>query len=114
LQAVLAGEIDVVISWELAAELRDVLRRPKLRRYAIAEEDVRDLIGLIAADLPTVDVEVELRDSDDIPVVAAALAGRAAAIVTGDRDLLDDAALRIWLAEREVEVLTPAELAGRI
>lgn len=110
----LASEIDVVVSWDLAAELRDVLRRPKLRRYAIAEEDIRDLIGLIAADLPTVDVEIELRDSDDIPVVAAALAGRAAAIVTGDRDLLDDAELRTWLTDRDVEVLTPAELADRI
>jgi putative PIN family toxin of toxin-antitoxin system len=111
---VLTGEIDPVVSWELAAELRDVLRRPKLRRYSLGDEDVRELLGLVAADLPTVDVEVEVRDPDDAPVVAAAVAGRADAIVTGDRDLLDDAGLRAWLAERGVEVLTPAQLLDRI
>jgi putative PIN family toxin of toxin-antitoxin system len=111
---VLTGEIDPVVSWELAAELRDVLRRPKLRPYSLGDEDVRELLGLVAADLPTVDVEVELRDPDDVPVVAAAVAGRAEAIVTGDRDLLDDKDLRAWLTERGVDVLTPAELVERI
>jgi putative PIN family toxin of toxin-antitoxin system len=104
----------VVISWELAAELHDVLRRPKIRRYSVGDEDVRDLLSLIAADLPVVEVDVELRDPDDVPVVSAAVAGRAEAIVTGDRDLLDDLELRGWLLERGVEVLTPAELVERI
>lgn len=104
----------MVISWELAAELRDVLRRPKIRRYSVGDEDARDLLSLIAADLPLVEVDVELRDPDDVPVVAAAVAGSAEAIVTGDRDLLDDAELRRWLNERDVEVLTPAELIKRL
>lgn len=103
-----------MISWELAAELRDVLRRPKIRRYSVGDEDARDLLSLIAADLPLVEVDVELRDPDDVPVVAAAVAGSAEAIVTGDRDLLDDAELRRWLNERDVEVLTPAELIKRL
>jgi hypothetical protein len=50
----------------------------------------------------------------DVPVVAAAVAGRANAIVTGDRDLVDDAGLRGWLAERGVEVLAPVELVARL
>lgn len=104
----------MVISWELAAELRDVLRRPKIRRHSVGDEDARDLLSLIAADLPLVEVDVELRDPDDVPVVAAAVAGSAEAIVTGDRDLLDDAELRRWLNERDVEVLTPAELIKRL
>jgi putative PIN family toxin of toxin-antitoxin system len=103
-----------VISWELAAELRDVLDRPKLHRYELTKDDVRDLLSLTAPDLPTVDLEVEVRDPDDVPVVAAAVAGHADAIVTGDRHLLDDTELRAWLLERGVELLTPAELAGRI
>jgi predicted nucleic acid-binding protein len=46
--------------------------------------------------------------------VAAALAGRADAIVTGDRELLEDPDLRIWLWARSVEVLKPAELVKRL
>jgi putative PIN family toxin of toxin-antitoxin system len=109
-----SGEIDVVISWDLAAELRDVLERPKIRRHELADEDVRDLLSLTARDLPAVDVDVEVRDADDVPVVAAAVAGRADVIVTGDRDLLDDPELGEWLRARGIEVLTPAELLTRI
>ena len=97
-----------------AAELRDVLDRPKLAAYDLADEGVRDLLSLTAPDLPTVRVEFDLRDVDDVPVVSAAVAGRANVIVTDDRDLLDDAGLRGWLAERGVEVVTPVELVARL
>jgi uncharacterized protein len=110
LAAVRRGEIDPVGSWALAHELADVVRRPKLRRYEIAEEDIADLLLLLARDLPEVEVEVEIRDPDDAPVIAAAIAGEADAIVTGDRDLLDNAELRAWLRQRGVELLSPAEL----
>ena len=75
---------------------------------------MRDLLSLTAPELPTVRVEVDLCDVDDVPVVAAAVAGRANVIVTGDRDLLDDAGLRGWLAERGVDVVTPVELVARL
>jgi uncharacterized protein len=114
LAAVRARRVDPVLSWELAEELVDVVGRAKLRRYDIAEEDVRDLLALLAPDLPTVDVNVDLRDTADAPVVAAAIAGNAEAIVTGDKDLLDDVALRTWLAARQIEVLRPAELLERL
>jgi predicted nucleic acid-binding protein len=64
--------------------------------------------------LPDVEVEIELRDKDDAPVVAAAVAAHAEAIVTGDRDLLDDADLRAWLSDRSIAVMTPAEMLGRL
>jgi putative PIN family toxin of toxin-antitoxin system len=114
LAAVRRRELETVGSWALAEELASVLRRPKLRRYAISEDDARDLLILIARDLPEVDVTIELRDPRDAPVVAAAVAGRADAIVTGDRDLLDDGDLRRWLLARKVEVLAPAELVERL
>ena len=107
-------ELEVVISWDLAAELRDVLGRPKLRDYEVSGDDVRDLLSLIAAGLPSVDVEVELRDPDDAAVVAAAIAGGAEAIVTGDRDLLDNRDLRMRLRDRGIDMLTPRELAERV
>ena len=59
------------------------------------------------------ELDVAVRDPRDAPVVAAAVAGRAEAIVTGDADLLA-AGLCTWLAERGIEVLTPAELLERL
>jgi putative PIN family toxin of toxin-antitoxin system len=109
-----ARRVEVVGSWDLAAELAAVLPRPKLRRYEISAEDIRELLVLVGRDLPDVDVEVELRDPRDAPVVAAAVAGRAEVIVTGDRDLLENEELRSWLIERGVEVLTPRELLERL
>lgn len=50
-----------------------------------------------------------MRDPKDLPVIAAAIERRVEVIVTGDRDLLDDAALRAWLGDRGVRVVTPAE-----
>lgn len=55
-----------------------------------------------------------IRDAGDLPVVVAALAGRAEVIVTGDRDLLEASDLRAWLVDRGIQVVTPAEALGRL
>jgi putative PIN family toxin of toxin-antitoxin system len=114
LAAVRDGNVETVGSWELAEELASVLGRPKIRKYEISENDARDLLVLLARDLPEADIRIDLRDPRDAPVVGAAVAGSADAIVTGDRDLLDDAELRAWLLERGVEVLNPGELIERL
>ncbi|MEK6275828.1 MAG: putative toxin-antitoxin system toxin component, PIN family [Actinomycetota bacterium] len=114
ISAVRQRRIEVVGSWDLATELAAVLPRPKLRRYEISAEDIRELLVLVGRDLPDVDVEVELRDLRDAPVVAAAIAGRAEAIVTGDLDLLDNEELRAWLTERGVGLLTPRDLIKQL
>jgi predicted nucleic acid-binding protein len=57
---------------------------------------------------------VAIRDRDDLPVVASAVAGRVEAIVTGDAHLLEDPDLRAWLGEREIEILSPLELLQRL
>ena len=98
LESVRQGAITAVASWALADEVAEVLRRPRITKpYGIDEADVRAILQLI-------------RDADDAPVVAAALAGGAEAIVSGDKDLFDPA-LRAWLADRHVRVLTPREVA---
>jgi predicted nucleic acid-binding protein len=102
------------MSWELASELVAVLRRPAIRRYGITEADIEVVLEVLGPLLPGVDVADEVRDPDDVVVVGTALAGSAAAIVSGDRGLLDDADLRGWLAARGVEVLTPTALLERL
>jgi predicted nucleic acid-binding protein len=69
------------------------------------------VLGVI---LPDVEIDFAPRDPDDAAVVSSAVVGRADAIVTGDRGLLDDAELRVWLGERGIELLTPAELLERL
>ena len=84
LAALRSGAIEGVASWALAEEIAEVLRRPKLARYGLSEDDVREALVLLAPLLPSVDVDVAVRDPDDAPVVASALAGGVEAIVTGD------------------------------
>lgn len=98
-------------SWELAEELASVLRRPRIRRYEISDDDVSDVLRLLAPFLPSVEVgvEVSIRDPKDVPAVVAALAGGAEVIITGDHDFLDDLELREWLSDRGITVMTPAE-----
>lgn len=114
LRAIHEGQVETVVSWELVREVVDVLRRPKFKRYGITDDDIEELITALGPRLPTVEVAVEVRDADDVPVVVAAMAGRVEAIVTGDRDFLDDAALQSWLMERGIEVLSPAEALVRL
>ena len=80
----------------------------------MSEDDVSAILAILGPVLPSVELEVDLRDQKDAPVVAAAVAGRAESIVTGDRDLLDDEALLAWLRERGIDVLRPAELLQRL
>ena len=114
LDAVRRGELEPIVSWELARELSDVLRRPEIWRYGVTEPDVEAVLAVLGPLLPDIDIAVEIRDPDDAAVVAAAVAGAADAIVTGDRDLLDDDDLRAWLAALGIEVLTPAEALDRL
>lgn len=111
-----SGRLLPVASWNLAEEIADVLRRPRLRdRYGITERDVQDLLLLLAPFLPSIEIEAPVRDPDDRPVISTALRARADAIVTGDHDLLEEAGpLREWLAERGVVVLTPTAVLDRI
>jgi putative PIN family toxin of toxin-antitoxin system len=114
LEALRQRAFDPVVSWELAEEIAQVLRRPKLARYRIGEADIGELFALMAPFLPTVEVEISLRDPDDAPVVLTAVAGGADAIVTGVHGLLKDESLVSWLGGRGVELLDPSELLARL
>lgn len=111
--AILDGRVVAVITPALAAEMVDVVERPHLSPR-IDEDTVGALLELVWPGLPAVEIDVDIRDVEDRIVLAAALAGDAEAIVTGDRDLLDDAELGEWLTARGIEVITPAELTRRL
>ena len=114
LEAVRRRVVEPVVSWHLVDEISRVLSRPKFRRYGVTDSQVDRTIAAFGPWLPDVELSVDIRDPNDAPVVAAAIAGNADAIVTGDRDLLDDESLRSWLRERGIEVLTPRELVDRL
>lgn len=114
LAAVRERRIVAFASWALADEIVEVLRRPKLARYGLTASDVEDVVHLLGPLLPWVEVDVPLRDPSDVPVVAAAVAGAADVIVTGDKDLLDDTPVRLWLLRRAIEPVTAAQTLRRL
>lgn len=91
-----------------AAELARVLRRDKfaarLRRSVLTAERVLDgYRSVVEVVTPTVIPPTVLVDPDDDAVLAAAVGGNAAVIVSGDRDLLD---LRVF---RQIPILRAGE-----
>lgn len=92
LAAASAGEFELVLSPLLLAELEDVLRREKFRRYvdldAVTDylEVVRE-IGVIATD-PEDEPPLRSTDPDDDYLIALAH-NQKAVLVSGDSDLLD-------------------------
>jgi putative PIN family toxin of toxin-antitoxin system len=78
----------VISSQPLLDELRDILER----KFRQREGDVRSAIRLFAETFTLVPPDVLdppiCRDRDDDVVLATALAGKCAAIITGDQDLL--------------------------
>jgi len=86
-RAWLRGEIELVTSTAQLAEIADVLARPRLRRFVRADEaramvENIDTRAVVLEDPP----EVELSpDPKDNPILAAAIAGKAAMIVSGDK-----------------------------
>lgn len=91
----------------LLSEITSVLVRPRLRRYLSLDEAAR-FVADLASQTTHVDDAPEphptvCRDPGDDYIVALAVATKADAIVTGDRDLLE-------LPDPPVAVLTPRAL----
>ena len=99
--------LEVVLSRSIIIELRRCLEYPKLRKYIRLTDDEIDrwILALeLIADVVTPDKEVRAvpDDRDDDHLLAAALEGRAAFLVTGDQHVLA-------LGEYEgVRIVTPA------
>jgi putative PIN family toxin of toxin-antitoxin system len=95
LQAARDGRLELVISPEIVAEVRDVLTRPKtLRKFQALTVEAVDVFvrGIVSfavtvSDVPSV-VVLE-RDPKDEPYLNLAIASGAAYLATWDKDLLD-------------------------
>jgi predicted nucleic acid-binding protein len=92
----LNGRVDTIVTPALLDELLDVIGRPRLARYEIDDAVFGAILELVWPGMPGVGIEAVLRDVDDRIVVEAAVGGAADAIVTGDKELLDDADLIAW------------------
>jgi uncharacterized protein len=112
LEAARLGEILMVASPALLAELRGVLWREKFRRYVTlgeVDEYISALSALaeVRADPPADDVPQVCRDPDDDYLITLARAAGVQLLVSGDRDLLD-------LTLSDLVVVAPAAAVERL
>jgi putative PIN family toxin of toxin-antitoxin system len=106
LEAWRAGKFIVLISQPLLAELEAVSQRPRLQSR-IDSAQLRALVEQLRWRGQWVEataVPPRCRDPKDHPVLATAISGHAAAIVSGDGDLRADDELRQQMAEYGVEI----------
>ncbi len=97
------ARFELVTSAEQLAELRRTLTDPRLRaRLRCSAEELADVVE----DVP--EIEPTSRDADDDRHLAAAAAGRADVLVTGDDDLLS------LQAFEGVQILTPAAFLAQL
>lgn len=82
------AEHDWLCSDHVSGELVRVLAT-KFAMPASLIAQVESFVQSRAEHVPTVsELDVSIRDPDDVPVLGAAVAGRADVLITGDRDLL--------------------------
>lgn len=86
-QAWLRGQFEIVTSTAQLAEIAAVLARPRLQKYLDAVEAAAivgnlDTRAVILRDPPPVELSPDPKDN---PILAAAIAGKAALIVSGDK-----------------------------
>ncbi len=112
-------DVRLFTSSVLLSELAEVLTRPSAaKQLALIGKSARDVVADYLDALDVVEPmetaagqtppRVVPRDADDDHVVAAALAARVEAIVTGDRDLLSVGVFG------DIQVITVAELRERL
>ena len=93
LARLLDGAFELVLSPALIDELKHSLGYRRVRRYLrLPAEELEALLArlaMIADMVPGAQaISTPLRDARDVPVLVAAVEGRADCVVTGDKDLL--------------------------
>ncbi|NLT22451.1 MAG: putative toxin-antitoxin system toxin component, PIN family [Syntrophorhabdus sp.] len=102
-----------ILSEEQSNELFKVLTRPVFSsRYNIQPKEVFELTHLMSVRSEHVTLKNNMRlcrDPDDDRLIEAAVRGKARYLITGDRDLLDDGAVRSFLLRKRVDVVTVSQ-----
>jgi putative PIN family toxin of toxin-antitoxin system len=114
----LNGRFTLITSEPLLEELVDVLARPHIAlRSRLSRSEIRDLIQAMRDLGEIVEIASSVaicRDPDDDAVIETAIAGHADVLVSGDRDLIADPAVRDLLAGEAVRLLTVAEFVAEL
>jgi putative PIN family toxin of toxin-antitoxin system len=88
--AIIANRVTILFSEELFAELIDVLRRPKFKKY-FSVAAVEELIVLLYDRVEWIEITRQFddcRDKKDNFLLDLSVSGHADYLVTGDEDLL--------------------------
>jgi uncharacterized protein len=108
LDAVTDGELVLVTSAPLLAELRRVLEYPRLAKVIQGGAQLADLVAASGVVVAPNRVLTVVSDDDDNRVLEAAIEGDADYIVSGDTDLLDLDSFQ------GIPIITPAEFAATV
>ena len=95
----------LLLSLGVISELNDVLRRKQFDKYILEDERMQFLAALVreATLVEITETVIECRDPKDDKFLELAISGKAACIVSGDKDLL------VLYPFRGIPILKPTE-----
>ena len=111
LRLVQQGQIASFISSELMLELETTLRRPKFQSQLLKRNQTVEALCEIARSISTL-IEIstlaipQLRDQNDVKILATAIESQSEFLITGDLDLL------VLNPFESIQILTPGEFQG--
>ncbi len=85
----LVAEHEIILSPQVFEESRRIITKKFVVNTGDLDEFFRALLESSELSLPPYEKRIEVRDPDDVDILAAALKSGAAYLVTGDKDLLD-------------------------
>jgi putative PIN family toxin of toxin-antitoxin system len=89
---------EVIVSNPILAEYRDVVARPKYRKYQAAALSVIDMLESVARRVEPLEPMPALPDPKDSVYLATALASQAHAIITGNtKDFPPELCAPVWI-----------------
>jgi uncharacterized protein len=111
------GRLTLVTSQLLHTEMSEVLARPHVVRTGPARIDARRLLAELRSDAEFIEIPGTLtlcRDPKDDMVIETAVRGGVEVLVSEDKDILEDRAVRDLLTAVGIRVLTVAQFLAEL